>query len=66
VVARLKGAGHILGEQHHSHGKPTGQRLGQDQEVRADARGLVGQEGAGAADPALDLVQDEEDLPLPG
>ena len=46
--------------------KPRGEALGDGDEVRLDARVLHREELAGAAEPALDLVDDEEDPVLLG
>src|SRR5919106_1360906 len=60
VVPGLERTCGFVGHEERAHRQPVGEALGERDEVRAHAELLEGEEGAGATDAGLDLVEGEE------
>ena len=60
MLARLQGAEHLVVRKHGRHRvKAAGQRLAEQRHIGLDAVVLLGEQFAGAAEPGLNLVEDQ-------
>ena len=61
MISRLERRADPAGHEHRAHGQPAGERLRQGEDVGDDSGLLVGEQGPGAAEAALHLIEDQGD-----